>query len=41
MDNKLLSETNPYLLDKTKQKVGLFISVYSPPPLRESRQRAL
>lgn len=29
MENKLLSETNPYLRDKAKRKVGLFMSVCS------------
>ena len=29
MENKLLSETNSYLRDKAKRKVGLFMSVCS------------
>ena len=29
MENKRLSETNPYLRDKAKRKVGLFMSVCS------------
>ena len=29
MENKRVSETNPYLRDKAKRKVGLFMSVCS------------